>query len=148
VADQDHVAALARVARDLHVHLGHQRAGRVEHAQAASARLRLHRLGDPVRAEDHGGVGRDLVELLDEHGAEAAQAVHHEPVVHDLVAHVDRRAEQLDGALDDVDGAVHARAEAARIGEQDLHCFSRNASRISSTAPIVIALSAMLNAGK
>ena len=65
------------------------------------------------------------------------------------MAHVDRRAEELDGALDDVDGAVHAGAEAAGIGEQDLHArFSLNASRISSAAPTVMALSAMLNAGK
>ena len=103
-----------------------------------------------MRAEDHRGVGRHLVEFLDEHGPEAAQPVDHELVVHDLVAHVDRRAEELDGALDDVDGTVHAGAEAAGIGEQDLHGwrFSRNASTISSTAPTVIALSATLKAGK
>ena len=120
------------------------------------ARLVLHGLRHAVRAEDHRGAVRHLVELLDEHRAQAAQAVDDEAVVHHLVAHVDRRAEELDRALDDVDGAVHAGAEAAGIGEQDLHAlrapaydrFSRKASRISSTAPIVIALSAMLNAGK
>ena len=150
VADQDHLAALARKARNLHVHLGHQRAGRVEHAQLATARLGLHGLRHAVRAEDHGRAVRHLVELVHEHRTHAAQAVHHEAVVHDLVAHVDRRAEELDRALDDVDGAVHAGAEAAGIGEDDLHGarFSRNASMISSAAPIVMALSAMLNAGK
>ena len=40
-------------------------------------------------------------------------------VVHDLVAHVDRRAEALQRALDDLDGAVDAGAKAARLGEDD-----------------------------
>ena len=108
-----------------------------------------------VGAEDHGRAVRHGVELVHEHGAEAAQAVHDEPVVHDLVAHVDRRAEQLDRALDDVDRAVDAGAEAPRIREQDLHqaaAFLRrpssSASMISMIAPVVIAMSATLKAGK
>ena len=39
-------------------------------------------------------------------------------VVHDLVAHVDRRPVLLQGALDGLDGAVHAGAVATRFGEQ------------------------------
>ena len=69
-----------------------------------------------MRAEDHGGAVRNLVEFLDEHRADGAQAIHHVLVVDHLVAHVDRSAEQVDGALDDVDGAVDAGAESARIG--------------------------------
>jgi hypothetical protein len=49
------------------------------------------------------------------------EVVDHELVVHDFVAHVDRRAQGLDGALDDLDGAVDAGAEATRVGEQDVH---------------------------
>ena len=48
----------------------------------------------------------------------ALQVVDDEPVVHDLVAHVDRRAELRERLLDDRDRAVDAGAEAARIGEQ------------------------------
>ena len=99
-----------------------------------------------VRAEDDGRAVRHCVELVDEHGAEAAQAIDDEPVVHDLVAHVDRRAEELDRALDDVDRAVDAGAESARIGEEDLHPaaallrrLESSASMISMTAPVVIA---------
>ena len=51
----------------------------------------------------------------------ALQVVDDEPVVHDLVAHVDRRAELRERLLDDRDRAIDAGAEAARIGEQDLH---------------------------
>ena len=40
--------------------------------------------------------------------------------MHDLVAHVDRRAELRERALDDLDRAIDAGAEAARLGEQDV----------------------------
>src|SRR5690606_226417 len=111
-----------------------------------------------------------------------------EAVVHDLVAHVDRRAEGLQRALDDLDRAIDAGTETTRVGEQDLHavlamgtpvaasvrygspivvhrpglaaqrgsrspCAARcpppkRLAAISSTAPTLIAESAMLNAGK
>ena len=90
----------------------------VQPRRAASS---SHGARDAVRGEDHRGAVRHLVELLDEHGAEAAQPLDDVAVVHHFVTHVDRRAEQLDRALDDVDGAIDAGAEAARIGEQDLH---------------------------
>ena len=109
--------------------------------------------------------GRHLVELLDEHRALLAQVVDDELVVHDLVAHVDRRAVALERALDDVDRAFDAGAEAAGVGEEDVHVdqragdsthssrspaarFPRRPSQISSAAPTVIAESATLNAGK
>ena len=76
----------------------------------------LNRARDAVGAEDHGGAVGHFVQLLDEHRANGAQAVDHIFVVHHLVAHVDRRAEQIDGALHDVDGTVDAGAETARIG--------------------------------
>src|SRR3546814_8480400 len=49
------------------------------------------------------------------------EVVDHVAVVHDFVAHVDRRAERLDRTLDDLDRAVDAGAEAAGIGEDDVH---------------------------
>ena len=113
----------------------------------------LDRGGHAMRGKnDRGAIGH-LVELIDEYRAELAQAFDHVHVVHHLVAHVDRRAEHVDGALDDVDGAIDAGAEPARVGEQDLHALflrrpSRMASRITSAAPMLMAASATLNAGK
>ncbi len=77
-------------------------------------------------------------------------------IVNHLVTHVDRGTEQLERALDDVDGAIDAGAEAARVGEQHLHQtrprlaarVSRQASISSTTAPTVMAESARLKAGK
>ena len=71
-------------------------------------------------AEDHRGVVWHLVQLVDADGALGAQRFHHVPVVHDLTAHVDGRAADRQRQLDDVDGALDARAEAARPGQKDL----------------------------
>ena len=103
------------------VHLGDQRAGRVEDEEVARSRRLRHALRHAVGREDHRPVGiGDLVELLDEDRALRLQALDHVAVVHDLVAHIDRRAEALERLLDDLDGAVDAGAEAARGAEQDL----------------------------
>src|SRR3546814_10256256 len=85
--------------------------------------FRSHRLRDAVGAEDHGGVVGDFVQLLDEDRAALLEVVDHVAVVHDFVAHVDRRAERLDRTLDDLDRAVDAGAEAAGIGEDDVHKY-------------------------
>src|SRR5690606_3662548 len=120
-ADQDHVAAGAAVARDLEMDLGDQRAGRIEHLQPAPLGLAAHRLRDAVRAEDHGGAVAHLVELLDEDRAALLEVVDHVAVVDDLVPHVDRRTQRLDRSLDDVGRAIVAGAEAAGVGEDDVH---------------------------
>src|SRR5690606_11346896 len=72
-------------------------------------------------AEDDDGVVRHLVQLLDEDRTARAQVLDHELVVHHFVTHVDRRAEHFQGPIDDLDGAIDAGAEAAGIGEFDLH---------------------------
>ncbi len=155
MADQDHVEAFARVLAHFHVDLGDERTGRVEHGEPAPRRFVLDRARHAMGAEDHGGAVRHRVELVHEHGAEIAQAIDDELVVDDLVPHVDRRTEKLDRPLHDVDRAIDARAESPRIREQDLHgaaarlCrLCRSASMMSMMAPVVIAMSATLNAGK
>ena len=119
VADHHDVEAVLAHLRDFHMHLGHQRARRVEHAQAARLGFRAHGLRHAVRAENHRTAVGHFVQVLDEDRAFLAQILDDVGVVHDLVAHVDRRAELLDGPLDDLDRAVDAGAEAARLREQD-----------------------------
>jgi hypothetical protein len=60
-------------------------------------------------------------EFVDEDGALLLEIVDHEAVVHNLVTYVNRRAEELDSAFDDLDGAIHSGAESTRVGEQDIH---------------------------
>jgi hypothetical protein len=45
-------------------------------------------------------------------------------VMHDFVAHIDRRAEFHQSALDDVDGALHPGAKPAGLGEDDADGFA------------------------
>ena len=111
----------ADVALALAVHLGDQRTRRVEHAQAARPRVVLDRLRDAVRAEDRDRAGGHFREMLDEPRTFGAQALDDVAVVHDLVAHVDRRAEPLERVLDDVDRTDHARAKSARLREHHMH---------------------------
>ena len=111
-----------------------------------------------MRAEDNDAARRDLRQIVDEHRAQPFEPVDDELVVHDFVPHVNGRAELLQRQLDDRDRAVDAGAEAARIGENDVHgpvqCSGSGRSRrrpklssMSKAAPTVIALSATLNAG-
>ena len=122
VADQEHVAAEALMAHRLLVHLGDQRAGRVEIEEVARLGVRRHRFRHAVGGEDDRArlmLGRDLDEFLDEDRAELLQPLDHVAVVDDLVADIDRRAVFLERQHDDLDGAVDARAEAARLAEPD-----------------------------
>ena len=119
VADHDEVVAFLVQLGDLDVDLGDERTGRVEDAEAARRGLLAHRLRDAVRAEDQRGARRHVVEVLDEDRALGLQVVDDVGVVDDLVAHVDRRAELGQRALDDLDRAIHAGAKAARLRQHD-----------------------------
>ena len=91
------------------------------------------------------------MQLINEHGTHIAQTIDDMTVVNDFMAHVYGCTEEGNGPLDDIDRAIDPGTEAARIGELDLHRLRRQsakASHSSRIAPIVIAESAMLKAGK
>ena len=119
VADQQDVAAALVMDLGFPVNLGDQRTGGVECEEIARFRLRRHGLRNAMRGKDHRrcGIG-DFVELFDEDGALGLEAFHHVTVVHDLVAHIDRRAVPGERLLDGVDGAHDAGAKAARRAQQ------------------------------
>ena len=121
VPDQHQLAALAGIAPYLHVHLRHERTRSIEHGEPALAGFRLHGARHAMRREDDRAGGRHFAQLIDEDRAERAQALHDVPVVNDLVTHVDRRSEQLDSALHDVDGTIDTGTESAGVGQQYAH---------------------------
>ena len=91
VADEDDGKALVVVAPGLHVNLGDQRAGGIDLEHVARRGGSRNRLRHAMGGKDHGPVAiGDFVELLDEDSALGLEVVDHEPVVHDLVAHIDR----------------------------------------------------------
>src|SRR5690606_27671421 len=112
----------------LHVHLRHERASRIEHLEAATTSLFLHRARDTVRAEHDCRIVRHLVEFVDEHRTKPPQPIHHVSVVHDLVAHVDRRTEELERAFDDVDRSIDTGTETSGIRKKNLHYGERRAT--------------------
>jgi hypothetical protein len=110
VADQQDVEVDGGEPLRLVVHLGDQRAGGVDRLQLARGRLLVHHRGDAVRGEDHRLALGDLVGLVDEDRTAGLQGLDDVLVVHDLLAHVDRRPVQVERLLDRHHGPVHARA--------------------------------------
>ncbi len=121
VADHHDLVTLLVQARHLQMHLGHQRAGGVEHVEAACGGGYANRLRYAMGAEDHRGAVRYLVQIFDEPGALGLEPVYHVAVVHHFVAHIDRRTEFFQRALDDGNRAFDAGAETSWVGEQYLH---------------------------
>ena len=91
VPDEQDRVALPGEPACLVVHLSDQWTCRVHHVQPAPRRLLADARCDAVRGEHHRGALGHLVQFLDEHRAAALQVGHDDGVVHDLLAHVDRR---------------------------------------------------------
>ena len=69
---------------------------------------------------EHGAMG-NFFDGFDKNGAAAAKLLNNISVVNNFMMHVDRRAVSFQGQFDDVHGAHHAGAKAARPdAEQDL----------------------------
>ncbi len=119
LADKQDVVVLAGEPLRLVVHLRDQRAGRVDGAQPAPARLGVHARGDAVRGEHHDRSLGHLVGLFDEDRAASPQRLHRVPVVHDLLADVNGCTVQLERPLHGLHRPVHPGAGAVRRGKQD-----------------------------
>src|SRR3569833_1376935 len=155
VADQDDIAPLAGIPLNFHVNLRDQWAGCIKHSEAARFCFCLHRARHTMGREDNRRARRHFLQLLDEYRAEAPQPVNDVGVVHNFVPDIDRTAEQLDRALDDINRPIDSRTESTWVGQKNFHTFalfalrlSRQASNNKNTAPTVMAESATLNAGK
>ena len=121
VADEHDRVALGGELDRLAVDLGDERAGRVDRPQAARSASACT-AGETPWAEKTviAPSGIASLELVDEDRAALRELLDDVLVVDDLLAHVDRRAVQLERALDGLHRAVDAGAVAARRGEQEL----------------------------
>jgi hypothetical protein len=127
VADEDHGAALVVIFFYFEMDLGDQRAGGVDNAQRAVLGAVPFAGRDAVRAEDDALAAGNLVEALDENRAFLLERLEHEAVVHYLMTYVERTAVGAQRAADSLDGAIDARAKAARLGQDDLlnECYAQ-----------------------
>ena len=119
VPDEDDRVAVGGVPLRLHVHLRHERAGRVDHVVAARGRRLVHGRRDAVGREDDRRARRRLLLRVDEDRAARLEVAHDVDVVDDLLAHVDGRPVVLERELDRLDGALDPGAVAARRSEED-----------------------------
>ena len=104
---------------ELVVDLGHQGTAGVDDDAPVRAGGALDLGGGAVSREHDGRKGRDLVDVVHEHDALTAEFLDDEAVVDDLVVAVDGRLEHAHHPRQSLDGHLHARAEAARLCEQD-----------------------------
>ena len=121
MADEDDLAPVSGIALAFLVDLGDQRAGGVDHRQAAPLGRVFDRLADAMGAEHGDRALRYLVDLVDEHGALVAQGLDDMFVVDDLVAHIDRRPVDFQGALDNRNRPLDAGAESPWCRKNDFH---------------------------
>ena len=128
MADKHERVALPGELDGLDVHLGDERAGGVNDAELALFGLLPDGGRDAMGAIDNAAALGDFIDILDEDGAFFSQFVDHKPVVNDLLAHIDRRAEGLERDADNVNGADYARAESAGF-EQENFALGGIASR-------------------
>ena len=125
MADQQDLAAALEMDRRLAVHLGHQRAGRVQREEIAGAGVGRHRFRHAMGRKHHRRVGivGDFGQFLDENRALGLQAVDDIAVMHDLVADIDRGAVDRQRPFHGVDRPDHAGAEAAGRTKHDFEVW-------------------------
>src|SRR6185295_3738356 len=121
MADQNHSTALVDVALPLAVDFGDQGTGRVQYGQLSDFGIVLDGPRHAMGTEDRDHTERHLRKIFHEASALCLQALNNIAVVHDLVAHVDRRSILRESPLDDLDGADDASTVAARLRQDDLH---------------------------
>ena len=120
VAHQDDVVVFLGEALNLAVNLGHQRAGCIDGLQVPSLSGGNHRRRNTVRGEHQDGTFRNLVHLVNEDGAAGFQRRNHKLVVHNLLAHVDRRTVVIQSLFNRNHSTVNASAVAAWAGQKHL----------------------------
>ena len=119
MANQEKMAAMFMMVFGFTMHLAHQRAGRVECEHHALRGFGRDRFRHAMGGKHHGlAVIRDFAQLLHKDRALFFKAFHHEAVMDDFMAHIDRGAVAFQRFLHNLDGAVHAGAKASRASEQ------------------------------
>ena len=97
------------------MHLGHERAGGVDHVQITLTSLIPDIGRDAVRAKDDGCAIRDFLKFLDKYDSFLDKTVNHVSIMDDFLSAVDRRIKGLNRQVYNVDRSVDSSAETARL---------------------------------
>ena len=71
--------------------------------------------------EHRDGAGRNVLQLIDKHGASLAQIVDHVLVVNNFMKHIHGSAIAFKGELHNLDGARHPGTESSGLREKNVH---------------------------
>src|SRR5580765_7251074 len=136
VADERYEMTAVGVAPSLGMHLGDERADRIDDAQAAALAALANRRRDTVRREHADLSRRNLTLVVDEDGPEQLEPADDMVVVNDLMPDVDWRAMLGEQSLDDLDRTVDSRAKKTGRGQEDaLAHATRSRLRSARRAP-------------
>ena len=129
MADIDDLESFARADLGLVMHLGNQRTYGIDHKSTITPRRRHHRRSGAMGTEHQGGIHRHLGDVVHEHHAHLAKAVHYRLVVHDLVIAVHRRLVHTHHPGQGLDGHLDPGAESP--GSHQQHTVHVHRARVS-----------------
>jgi hypothetical protein len=135
VADEQDRVPVGCVAAGLDVHLGHERAGRVDRVQTPCPGVLVHRRRHTVGRKDHRPPLGNIELVLDEDRAASLEVADDMGVVDDLLANVNGRPVQVEELLDRVDGPFDPGAIAA--GRSQKNPLDHNASVVSRFCALI-----------
>src|SRR5579871_4471784 len=118
VTDQDEGISLFRELDGLDMNLGDERARGVNHLEPTSFAAITNSRRNAVCAVNHALPVWNVIDLMNEDRALFCQFIDNVPIVNNLAAHIDGRAEGLKGNVDDVNRAHHASTESTRLQQQ------------------------------
>jgi hypothetical protein len=72
-------------------------------------------------AIDHGRAVRYGLEFIHENRPGLGQAIDHDPVMHHFVPNINRRAEEGQRTVDNLDRAIDSGAKTTGVGQQNVH---------------------------
>src|SRR6185312_3561717 len=129
MADQDKGITLLGKLDRLHMDLGDQGTGGINHSQTALFAGAANFGRNPMRGINHALAVRDLFDRINENGAFALQFLYDEAVVDDLLANIDWRPKGFERDAHDIDGTNHPGAEPTGLQQKQTflalrHVFS------------------------
>src|SRR6185437_14046243 len=121
MADQDDGTPLSQVVAALRMHFRDEWTGRIEHTKASFGRLGLDLFCDAVGTKNRYCIRRYFRKVFYKVRPTCLECVDHAFIVHDLVAHINRRPILVERPFDNLDRANDARTKPARFSENHPH---------------------------